>query len=135
MLCEIVSRPEYKPAGMVDDWLHEWSRWVRGDVYPDIPKCVSVESKYRSPQCWDAPEPQEPPLREWIGFRVERAVNRLPALEMRAIRAEVTTIRQAESESAFYERKRRLAHVPAWQYWSLVASAIKYLCSDLNLVE
>lgn len=121
--------------GMIEEWLNEWRRWMLGEIGPDMPRCVSAEHNYNSPQCWDEPEPSEPPLREWMGFKVERAVARLPDSMQRAIRAEYTTVRQpTESEEQFYERKRRLAMLPAWLYSTLVYNSRKTLELSLGLV-
>lgn len=113
-------------AGMIEEWLNEWRRWTLGEVGPDFPLCISAEHNYSSPQCWDEPEPPLPPLREWMGFRVERCVMRLAEPHRKAIRVEYTTIRQpTESEGQFYERKRRLAQLPAWQYHTVVDDSVK----------
>jgi len=119
---------------MIEEWLNEWKRWILGEIGPDLPMCISAEHNYSSPQCWDEPEPREPPLREWMGFRVERAVARLRDDMQRAVRAEYTTVRQpVESEAQFYERKRRLAMLPAWQYMTIVTDAKKTIALSLGL--
>ncbi len=118
----------------IAEWLNEWRRWMLGEIGPDMPMCVSAEHNYSSPQCWDEPEPREPPLREWMGFRVERIVTRLSEPFRTAIRIEICTVRQpTESEGQFYERKRRLANLPAWQYHRVVDDSVKSIEMSLGL--
>lgn len=41
----------------------EWGRWLndRSDCYPEPVGCASLESAYRSPQCWGGEEPKQFP--------------------------------------------------------------------------
>ena len=119
----------------IDEWLEEWRRWTLGEVGPDVPRCVSAENKWNSPQHWDPPEPPVPPLREWMGYRVERVVQRLPEPCRTALRVDILTVRQpTERIEQFYERKRRMAQLPAWQYHIIVDESIKTVAMMLKLV-
>ena len=123
------------PARSIDEWLLEWQRWVNaGRLGPDQPIAVSLESRYRSPQVWEANPPDLPPLRDYMGFAVERALLCLPQLERSVIRADYTLDRMPEeNEEHLFERKRRYAQVPAWQFQVLKTSGKKYLAIVLKL--
>lgn len=121
---------------LIEEWLKEWGDWTLGRVGPDIPRCVSLESNYQSPQCWDAPEPPESVPVDWRAYRVERCVSRLPEAQRRAVRVEYTLVRQyVETDGQFFERKRRMAQLPGWQYWDVVGNARKSLEIMLGLAE
>ena len=112
----------------IEEWLRIWGKWILGHVGPDVPMCVSIEHNWRSPQCWDQPEPREPPLPDWIGFRVERAIASLPEPYRLAVRVEYSFVRQPlQSEQQFFEAKRRRARLPGHQYFSVVDKSVKML--------
>lgn len=123
--------PSYN-AQVVHDWLEEWAEWLIGGVGPGIPRCLSLESNYRSPQCWEAAEPRKDDPREWLAYRVEVLVGKLPALERAALRAEYTLVRQPnETTWQYSERKRRLAGCPGWMYQSLVDKAMRHIAVSM----
>ena len=117
-------------------WLAIWRRWMLGEVGPDFPMCISAEHNWRSPQCWDPPEPPKPPLPEWIGLRVELAVRKLPEPYRTAVRIEILSVRQpGQTEAGFYDTKRRKARLPSWQYATVVDKSLQMLELSLGLGE
>ena len=64
--------------------LKNWARWCR--EYPQFSHCMSIEHQYRSPQCWDAPEPRGEPVDLLDGHRVEIAVRGLLPVYRDALR-------------------------------------------------
>ena len=62
--------------------LINWGRWCReGQRYGH---CASIEHNYRSPQCWNEPEPKPDPINIHDGQAVEWAV-RVLHVEQRTI--------------------------------------------------
>ncbi len=63
----------YRATGELGRLLKQWGRWGRESLR--YGHCGSTEHKYRSPQCWDAPEPKPPPLDLAEIMAVERAIS------------------------------------------------------------
>lgn len=119
---------------MLEEILIEWAQWVLGGVGPHVPRCISLESQWRSPQCWDQPEPRKPRPIEWRAYSVEVAVLRLPERERACLRAEYTVVRQpGETDGQYYERKRRIAKVPSWMFSNSVDKARKAIAEQLGI--
>jgi hypothetical protein len=120
----------------VEEWLRIWGQWILGRIGPDVPRCISLESQWRSPQCWDAPEPPKKPQPDWIGYRVEIAIKSLPEPFRRAVRVEYSFVRQpGQTDAGFYDAKRRCAQLPAWQYHTVVDKALGMLELALGIVD
>ncbi len=118
----------------IEAWLKIWGQWILGQIGPDVPRCISLECQWRSPQCWDAPEPREPCPPDWIGYRVEIAIKSLPEPFRRAVRVEYSMVRQpGQSDAAYYDAKRRCAQLPAWQYFTVVDKALGMLELSLGI--
>lgn len=64
--------------------LENWARWCR--QIPQPAQCRSIEHQYRSPQCWDEPEPRKGPIDLIDGQKVEIAVRGLLPLYRDALR-------------------------------------------------
>ena len=61
----------------ISDRLVNWGRWAR--VHPKSSSaCRSLEGAYRSPQCWDPPEPLARPVDRLDAWEIETGVRILP---------------------------------------------------------
>lgn len=65
-----------------------WCYWLEEPIGPEPVETGSAERFWRSPQCWEAPEPRQEEPRDWMGLRVERAVQRLPERPRAVLRME-----------------------------------------------
>ena len=79
-----------------------WCYWHDEAIGPEPFKLGSAERFWRSPQCWEAPEPRQDEPKDRIGLGVERAVQRLPERPRAVLRMEYLGV-------ATYHGKRRFA--------------------------
>ena len=111
--------------------LSEWGRWCRDrrGIGPMRPGCLSIESQYRSPQCWDPPIPSTPAPHDPTALQVERAVRALPREERVVVRLRYATLPRGHGESmeGYMLRLRRAARMPAWAVDDRLAAGIAKL--------
>ncbi len=79
-----------------------WCYWLEESIGPEPVETGSAERFWRSPQCWEAPEPRQEEPRDWVGLTVERAVQMLPERPRAVLRMEYLGI-------ATYQGRRKLA--------------------------
>jgi hypothetical protein len=120
----------------IHERLREWGRWCRDrrGMGPQIPGCVSIESRYRSPQCWDPPVPSTPAPHDALALEVERAVRALPAEERTVVRLRFATLPRGQTETveAYMLRLRRAARMPAWAVEDKLATGVAKLTREFS---
>ena len=132
---------------MLEQLLANWARWCKYDAWtgPHMPiTCESGERAYlwlcfaARHQFDDIPIRYGPPD-ERSAALVENGVQALPDHERVVVRVEyvLASPRHGESESQFFERKRRQCLLPAWYYSRCLFSAREQLrqvlCPDNEL--
>lgn len=115
----------------LDELLIEWKKWCfwhDENIGPDPVSCASIEHRYVSPQCWWPPEPRQEPPNDWVGLRVEKAVQKLPERPRAVLRMEFLGIATLDGKKrrAFREigdtpdqmrtKKRRSLRMSEWDY-------------------
>jgi len=115
----------------LDDLLFQWKRWCYWHdeaIGPEPFKLGSAERFWRSPQCWEAPEPRQDEPKDWIGLGVERAVQKLPERPRAVLRMEYLGVatyqgrrklafrEHGQSKEQLQERKRRALHLSVRDY-------------------
>lgn len=108
--------------------LRQWVRWCYWTEETGGHAIGSAEKYWRSPQCWEMPQPRPDAPDEWIGLRVERSVRILPERNKAVLRMEylcVATLRgksreawpaPGETKEQRQQRKRRALQMSEWDY-------------------
>lgn len=104
--------------GLILQW-RRWCYWLEEPIGPELVETGSAERFWRSPQCWEMPQPRPEAPNEWVGLRVERAVQRLPERNRAVLRMEYLGVatfngrrkyafrEHGQTREQLQERKRR----------------------------
>lgn len=118
---------EQELESLIQHW-RKWCYWHEEAIGPEPVEIGSAERFWRSPQCWEMPEPRPDAPKDWIGLRVERAVQRLPERPRAVLRMEylgVATLygkrrrafrEHGQSKEQLADRKRRALHMSHRDY-------------------
>ena len=72
-----------EPPTTIHQRLVNWGNWARDKVH--YGHCMSIEHRYRSPQCWYPPEPRPPEPNLFEALDVERVMRFLPSKHREAL--------------------------------------------------